>query len=101
MVPANNVVGNITVNFCLLQKHRWDKNWAVVGGYGCHDQTCGVRTWDVGCALAILLGVEYEQYYIQKFLDITKKIIPISSCAEPNNPILCSNTPLKKRVFET
>jgi hypothetical protein len=31
----------------------------------------GPGLWVVGCAFASLLGIEYEQYYIQKRLDIT------------------------------
>jgi hypothetical protein len=67
MMPADKVVGNITIHFCLLKYH--DKNWAVVGGYGYYGQTHGVGSWVVGCAFASLLGMEYEQYYIQKCLD--------------------------------
>jgi hypothetical protein len=62
MVPAVKVVSNIALHFCLLKKHRWDENTAVRGGYGYHGQTCGVRTWVVGCTFENenLLGVEYE-----------------------------------------
>jgi hypothetical protein len=72
MMTADEVVGYITIHFCLLKYHNCDENWAIVGGYGYHDgQTCGLWTWVVGCALASLSGVEYEQYSIQKRLDIT------------------------------
>jgi hypothetical protein len=70
MMPAVKVVGNITLHFCPLKCHSCDENWAVVGGYRNHGQTLGVWTWVVGCAFASLLGIEYEQYYIQKRLDI-------------------------------
>ncbi len=70
MVPSNEVIGNTTLHFCLLQYCCCDENLAVMGGYGCHGQIRGVQTWVVGCALASLLGIEYEQYYIQKSLDI-------------------------------
>jgi hypothetical protein len=62
IAPAEEVVRGITLNFHLLKYCRCNENGAVMGGYGCHGQTCGVQTWDVGCALASLLGVEYEQY---------------------------------------
>jgi hypothetical protein len=70
-MPADKVVGNISIHFCLLKYHNCDENWAIVGGYGHHCQTCVVQTWVVGCDLASLLGMEYEQYSIQKILDIT------------------------------
>jgi hypothetical protein len=70
MVPADKVVGDITLHFSLFQYRRCDENRAVVGGYGCHGQTCGVPTCVVGCAFASLLGMEYEQYLIQKCPDI-------------------------------
>jgi hypothetical protein len=71
IAPADKVVGNITLHFCLLINCRCDEKGAVMGGYGCHGQTRGVWTWVVSCALGSLLGVEYEQYYIKKCLDIT------------------------------
>ncbi len=70
MMPADEVVSNITIHFHLLIYHNCDENPAVVGGYGYHGQTRGVRTWVVGCALASLLAVEYKQYSIQKCLAI-------------------------------
>jgi hypothetical protein len=96
MVLADKVVGNITLHFCLLQLRYCDENWAVMGGYGCHGQTHGVRTWVVGCPLASLLGVEYEQYYIQKRLDIMlKNSILYSILRTRNTPIICSHAPPK------
>ncbi len=71
MVPADKVVGNITLHFCLLKYCRCDIKLGIVGGSGCHDQTHEVQTWVVGCAFANLLGMEYEQYSIHKCLDIT------------------------------
>jgi hypothetical protein len=64
-------------------------------GYGYHGQTCGVQTWVVGCALASLLGKEYEQYYIQKCLDIMKKNIYFPSCA-PKITLHFAQIPLQK-----
>jgi hypothetical protein len=71
MMPADKVVGNITIHFCLLTYHSCDESHAVMGGYGYHGETCWVQTWVVGCAIASLLGMEYEQYYIHKCLNIT------------------------------
>jgi hypothetical protein len=71
MAPADEIVSNIALDFCLLKKRRCDETPAVRGGYGYHGQTRGVRTWVVGCALASHLGVKYEPYSIQKRLDIT------------------------------
>jgi hypothetical protein len=68
---ADEVVRGITLNVYLLTYCSSDENKAVVGGYGCHGVIREVLALVVGCALASLLGVEYEQYYIQKCLDIT------------------------------
>jgi hypothetical protein len=83
MMPADEAVGNIAIHFCLLKFHSCDENPAIVGGYGYHGQTCGVWTRVVGCAFISFLGMEYEQYSIQKCLDITlkKNAISIPSCA--------------------
>jgi hypothetical protein len=72
IAPAEEVVRGITLNFCLLKYCSYNENGAVGGGgYGYHGQTCGVQALVVGCSLANLLGMDYEQYYIQKYLDIT------------------------------
>jgi hypothetical protein len=34
MAPADEIVSNITLHFCLLKKRRSDENLAVRGGYG-------------------------------------------------------------------
>jgi hypothetical protein len=65
--------------------HHWDdKNWAVVIGKRYHGETCGVHALVVGCDFANLLAMEYEQHYIQKYLDTSQKEIPssIQSCTE-------------------
>jgi hypothetical protein len=70
MAPADEVDSDIILCFCLLKKRHCDENLAFRGGNGYHGQTRGVRTKVVGCAFASLLGMEYEQYSIQKCLDI-------------------------------
>ncbi len=65
IASAEDVVRGITLNFCLLKYPHCNEIEAVMGGYGCYGETHGVRTSVVGCALACLLGMEYEQYYIQ------------------------------------
>jgi hypothetical protein len=63
IAPAEEVARGITLNFCLLKYPYCDENGAVVGVHRCHGQTHGVQTGVVGCALASLLGMEYEQYF--------------------------------------
>jgi hypothetical protein len=70
MAPADKVISDITLHFCLLKKSRCNEHLAIREGYGPHGQTCGVWTWVVGCALASLLGKELGQYSIQKHLDM-------------------------------
>jgi hypothetical protein len=71
MAPADKVVSNIALHFCLLKKRRCNENPAVRGGYGyIMVKLHGVRTWVVGCDFENLLGMSYEQFYIQKCLDI-------------------------------
>jgi hypothetical protein len=57
MMPADEVVGNITLHFCLLKYPSCDENRAIMGGYKYHGQTCGVQTWVMGCAFPSLLGM--------------------------------------------
>jgi hypothetical protein len=59
-----------------------------------------VWTWVVGFALASLLGVEYKKYYIQKSLDVTKKIHPLFHLAHPKYPYILLKYPFKNGVFE-
>ncbi len=69
--------------------------------YGYHGQTRGVRTWVVGCAFENLLGVEYEQYSIQKCLDIMlKKNHPPLHLAQLKYPNIVLIYPSKNGVFE-
>jgi hypothetical protein len=71
MAPADKVVSNITLNFCLLKKAPLQGKSGRQGRVQInHGQTCGVQTWVVGCAFENLLGMEYEQQTIQKCLDI-------------------------------
>jgi len=42
MLPADEVVGDITLNFQRLNTRRCDKFWAGRGRYGYHGQTDGV-----------------------------------------------------------
>jgi hypothetical protein len=71
MALANKVVSNIALHFLLLKKCRCNENLAVGGGHKYHGQTHGVQALVVGCAFENILGMEYEQYSIQKCLDIT------------------------------
>ncbi len=88
IAPTEEVVKGIILNFHPLKYCCCDENGAVVGGYGCH-----VRTWVVGCALASLLGVEYEQSYIQKCLDITWKKHPLFHFAHKKYPYILLKYP--------
>jgi hypothetical protein len=77
--------------------HRCDgKKWAVVIGYRYYGETCGVHALIVSCAFANLLAMEYEQYYIQKYLDISRKKTTLYSILHRRNkPTFFSNTPPK------
>ncbi len=66
-------------------------NWGVVGGYRYHGETHGVQILVVNCASANFLGVEYEQYYIQKCPDYI---------AQPKYPYIFLKYPSKNGVFE-
>jgi hypothetical protein len=58
MAPADKVVSNITLHFCLLKKRHCHENLAVRGGYGyIMVKLVGCRPV-VGCAFENLLGVE-------------------------------------------
>jgi hypothetical protein len=70
-----------------------------VGGYGFHGQTHGVQTYVVGCALASLLGMEYEQYYIQKCLDITEKNPSSEPSCAAKIPLQFAQITLQKMGF--
>jgi hypothetical protein len=96
IAPAEEVIRGITLYFCLLKYCRCNENGAVKGRYRYHGQTRGVQALVVGCAFANLLSVEYEQYYIQKCLDITlKKPSSIPSCA-PEITLHFAQTPNRK-----
>ena len=96
--PADEVVSNITLHFCLLKKCHWDENTAVRGGYGFQGQTRGVRTWVVGCAFENLLGLEIPS---KNALILNKKnLSSIPSCA-PKLPLHVPQIiPLQNGVFE-
>ncbi len=100
IAPAEEVVRGITLIFFLLKYPCYDENGVIVGGYEYHGQTRGVRTWVVGCALASLLGMECEQYCIQKCLDIIyKNSILYSILHTPNTPKF-AQIPFQNGVFE-
>jgi hypothetical protein len=69
---TEEVIRGIILNFCPLEYCCCDEKGAVGGGggYGYHGQTHGVKALVVGCAFAIILGMEYEHYSIQKCFDI-------------------------------
>jgi hypothetical protein len=69
IVPAEEAIKGIILNFCLLKYCHCDEHGAIGGGYRYHGQTRGVQALVVGCAFANLMGVEYEHYFIQKCLD--------------------------------
>jgi hypothetical protein len=93
MAPADKVVSNIALHFCLLKKRHCNENLAVGGGYEYHGQTCGVQTWVVGCAFENLLGMEIPS---KNALTLCKKIHPLLHFAHPKYPHMLLKYPTKK-----
>jgi hypothetical protein len=71
IVSAEEVVRGLTPIFLCCKSAIVIKIGLLGEGSRYHGQTCGAQVLVVGCVFANLLGMEYEQYYIQKCLDIT------------------------------
>jgi hypothetical protein len=97
MAPADEVISNIVLHFCLLKKRHCNENLAVKGGYEYHDQTCGVWTWVVGCAFENLLVVESPS---KNTLIVRKEKRPEFHLLHPKYPYMLLKYPSKNGVFE-
>jgi hypothetical protein len=92
MVPADKVVSNITLHFCVLKKRHCDENPAIQGGYGC------IMVKLVGCG-PVLWVVLLTISWVWNMSNITSKNASIlrkrnsilySILRSQNTPRLCS-----------
>jgi hypothetical protein len=97
MVPADKIVSDTTLHFCLMKKHRWDEILAVRGGYGyIMVKLIGYRPglWVVLLQVSwawklAMFHQKMSQYYVKK----NPSSIP--SCA-PKIPYIFLKYPSKK-----
>jgi hypothetical protein len=96
MAPADKVVSNINLHFCLLKKHRCNENLAVRGGYRyiiVELVGCGPV---VGCALKISWAWNNPS---KNALILHKKIHPLFHLVHPKYPYIVLKYPSKNGVF--